>query len=200
MRPVDPVSLVETFDLSRPGPTSLEDALDFGRLLLEDAESKQRGDETKKKDRRKSKAKEENGEEALDLQVRETLQGVSFRFSSKLRCPTILMPCTSVHQTAHLQQKIHRLGGLLRVTSQFVSHRSAEVHRALASHSLQGLESTTTTTSSGTSGPQDSNSQSVGAGLSGFVGISGSSSSTGGGGLDPMDLLRAISRTDSSRK
>ncbi|GAA5873800.1 hypothetical protein JCM16303_002594 [Sporobolomyces ruberrimus] len=177
VRPVDPVSLVETFDLSRPGPTSLEDALDFGRLLLEDAESKQGGDETKKNDRRKSKAKEENGEEALDLQVRETLEG-----------------------TAHLQQKIHRLGGLLRVTSQFVSHRSAQVHRALASHSLQGLESTTTTTSSGTSGSQDSNSQSVGAGLSGFVGISGSASSTGGGGLDPMDLLRAISRTDSPRK
>ncbi|GAA5995815.1 hypothetical protein JCM5350_000571 [Sporobolomyces pararoseus] len=175
-RSLDALSIAETFDLSRSGPKSLEEALDMGRMLLVDADVKSKEDETvKKKDRRKSRVDEENGELALDSQIRETLE-----------------------DTAHLQQLTHRLSGFTRVVSRFIDHRSAETHQALTSQSLQGLDSTTTT--SGGTGAQDSTSRTEGgAGLSSLAGVIGSSTAVGGG-LDPLDLLRAISRADSSRR
>lgn len=49
----------------------------MGRMLLVDADVKSKEDETvKKKDRRKSRVDEENGELALDSQIRETLEDV----------------------------------------------------------------------------------------------------------------------------
>ncbi|GAA5956945.1 hypothetical protein JCM3765_006648 [Sporobolomyces pararoseus] len=175
-RSLDALSIAETFDLSRPGPKSLEEALEMGRALLKDADVKSKQDEpVKKKDRRKSRVQEENGEFALDSQIRETLE-----------------------DTAHLQQLTHRLSGFTRVVSRFIDHRSAETHQALTSQSLQGLESTTT--SSGGTGAQDSTSGTDGgAALSSLAGVIGPSTAMGGG-LDPLDLLRAISRADSSRR
>ncbi|GAA5895420.1 uncharacterized protein JCM6883_001498 [Sporobolomyces salmoneus] len=172
---LDAVSIAETFDLSRTGPRSLDEALEMGRTLLAEAESKRTGEEgAKKKDRRKSNIVPENGETALDSQIRESLD-----------------------DTAHLQQLTHRLSGFTRVVSRFIDHRSAETHRALTSQSLQGLESNTATGT--TTGSQDSTSASGGAGLTGIVGVVGNSTAVGGG-VDPLDLLRAISRADSSRR
>jgi len=201
-QPIDPVALAETFDLSRPGPTSLEEALEMGRLLLEEAKAKkEEGEKAKKKDRRKSKAKEEDGEAALDLRVRETLDRVScYCFSPIARlCSSCSLRYDVLKQTVSLGQLTHRLSGFTRVASRYISHRSAEVHQALTAYSLHGLESTTS--SSTTNDPQaggSSASPSGGAGLSGLVGVGASHISTGG--LDPMDLLRAISRADSSRR
>jgi hypothetical protein len=77
---LDAVSIAETFDLSRPGPKSLEEALEMGKTLLEEADAKASGEGAKKKDRRKSRAKaedEDNGEIALDSQIRGSLEDVS---------------------------------------------------------------------------------------------------------------------------
>lgn len=50
----------------------------MGRTLLAEAESKRTGEEgAKKKDRRKSNIVPENGETALDSQIRESLDDVS---------------------------------------------------------------------------------------------------------------------------
>ncbi|GAA5836788.1 hypothetical protein JCM3766R1_006264 [Sporobolomyces carnicolor] len=173
---LDAVSIAETFDLSRPGPKSLAEALEMGRTLLQEADARRLEDVlAKKKDRKKSKVEATDGEKVLDSQIRETLE-----------------------DTAHLRHLTHRLSGFTRVASKFIDHRSAETHRALASHSLQGIESSTASASS-TTNAQGSMSVASGAGLSGLVGVVGAPSKTGGG-LDPLDLLRAISRTDTSRR
>jgi len=101
-------------------------------------------------------------------------------------------------QTARLRQTTHRLSGFTRVASRYISHRSSEVHQALTAYSLHGLEATTS--SSGTNDPQAGGSSGSPSGV-GLAGISGVGASTiSSGGLDPMDLLRAISRADSSRR
>ena len=59
----------------------------MGRMLLVDADVKSKEDETvKKKDRRKSRVEDQNGEIALDSQIRETLEDVR-EFPSVSRSP-----------------------------------------------------------------------------------------------------------------
>ncbi|GAA6020595.1 hypothetical protein JCM11491_000808 [Sporobolomyces phaffii] len=165
---VDPASLVDTFDLSRPGPASFDEAIEMGRLLLDAAADVEAA---------------RDGEEALDVQIRETLE-----------------------DTAHLHQLSHRLAGFTRVVSRFIETRSADNHRALASHALRGLDSTAPTVATGPPPPGSSSTSAAaaaaaagGAGLGGVVGVVGPSSDVGGG-IDPMDLLRAMSRADSVRR
>ncbi|GAA5933226.1 uncharacterized protein JCM15063_001258 [Sporobolomyces koalae] len=192
LEPIDPVQLAASFDLAQAGPESLEEALAFGQRLL-DAAAKQKQDNhaTATQGRRKSNilpSGDEGANEALDLQIRDALE-----------------------DTAHLRQLTHRLSGFNRVTSRYVSHRSAEVHQALTMHSLQGLESTTTTATNNNNEqtgtdrtvlePTNRASGPGGVGLARIVGTTSSASGTSKtGGLDPIDLLRAISRADSTRR
>ena len=75
---LDAVSIAETFDLSRPGPKSLAEALEMGRTLLQEADAKRLEDvQAKEKDRKKSKVEATDGEKVLDSQIRETLEDVS---------------------------------------------------------------------------------------------------------------------------
>ncbi|CEQ41236.1 SPOSA6832_02907, partial [Sporobolomyces salmonicolor] len=139
--PVDLVSLASSFDLSRPAPTSLEEAVELGRSLLAEAEEDRvKGKKVKGKGKGKA-GEEENAaaEDALERAVKKTLVEVRFRLRHLF--PPQTEPALSVRrQTAHLRHLTHRLSSFSRVASAYVSNRSAETHHVLTVQAQQGLD------------------------------------------------------------
>ncbi|GAA5868365.1 hypothetical protein JCM1840_005657 [Sporobolomyces johnsonii] len=172
---VDPVSLASSFDLSRPAPTSLAEALELGRSLLAEAkEDKVKGKKAKGKGKGKA-GEEENAaaEDALERAVKDSLV-----------------------ETAHLRHLTHRLSSFSRVASSYISHRSAETHHVLAVHAQQGLDPAP---SGGDQAAAPTTA--AGPGLAGALGVVGPSARPPppASGMDPRDLLRAIAGADARR-
>ncbi|GAA6060355.1 hypothetical protein JCM10212_004539 [Sporobolomyces blumeae] len=196
----DILTLAASFDLTRKGPTSMDEAVEMGRVLLGESERRkaeqEEKEQAKKKDRRKSRVKEEGDDE-------------------RPKDPVILRVKDTLSSTARLRHLVHKLASFTRVASSYISHRSAETHSALTLHSRLGLESSASTadrdrdsttlsgTRGGATGAAASSKRDGGAGLA-TVGLVSSSASapataTSRSGLDPMDLLRAIATADSKR-
>ncbi|GAA5955920.1 hypothetical protein JCM21900_003873 [Sporobolomyces salmonicolor] len=172
--PVDLVSLASSFDLSRPAPTSLEEALELGRSLLAEAEE-DRVKGRKVKGKGKGKAEEEEtaaAEDALERAVKKTLV-----------------------ETAHLRHLTHRLSSFSRVASAYVSNRSAETHHVLTVQAQQGLDPAP---SGGDQAAAPT--AAAGPGLASALGVVGPSARPlPASGTDPRDLLRAIAGADARR-
>ncbi|GAA5972034.1 hypothetical protein JCM11641_002464 [Rhodosporidiobolus odoratus] len=170
-----------SLELSRPNPTSLEEALELGRSLLagEGVKDKQQGG---KKGKGKARADDpaEGSEDGLDRRILD-----------------------AQIETASLRHLTHRLTSFTRVADAYITHRTSETHRSLTLRSQQGLldaPSSASSSSAPTGAAREAADQQSGdgAGLASAVGNIGSGSGdvARGGSLDMRDLLRAISRAE----
>ncbi|GAA6011672.1 hypothetical protein JCM10207_004203 [Rhodosporidiobolus poonsookiae] len=166
-----------SLDLSRPTPTSLDEALALGRALLAGEGVKPEKPKGAKKGKGKEKAEELDESEALDRQILE-----------------------AQIETANLRHLTHRLSSFARVASAYIGHRTTETHLALGVQAQRGLLDAAPSAAA-----REAGSAGAGSGLAAALAGTGAAAAAEGAGeqvqhatgaLDPRDLLRAISRAD----
>ncbi|BGP17595.1 hypothetical protein JCM10213_001245 [Rhodosporidiobolus nylandii] len=166
--PGDLAKYAASLDLSRPAPTTLDEALALGRSLLagEGVKSQKGGKKGKGKERADD-AEESDGldRRILDAQI----------------------------ETANLRHLTHRLSSFSRVASAYIAHRTSETHRALGVQQQQGLLEAP---SSAAAREAEAQSGTGAGGLAAALGGAGPTPRSESGALDMRDLLRAISRAD----
>ncbi|BGP25769.1 mtw1 kinetochore complex, DSN1 [Rhodotorula toruloides] len=171
--PLKPSTYAASLDLSLPTPTTLDEALSLGRRLLQ-GEGVRDDVPPKGKKGAKGKGKETDGGGG------ETVQDVLQRRISEAQVDAVA-----------LRHLTHRLSSFIRLASSYIAHRSSETHTALARHTQQGLLGSTGETD-GAKGAGDAG----GSGGSGLAAATQVTVGVEGAVLDPRDLLRAISATD----
>ncbi|GAA5825154.1 hypothetical protein JCM11251_006122 [Rhodosporidiobolus azoricus] len=160
-----------SLDLSRPAPTTLEEALELGRGLLA-------GEGIKEV---KSTAGGRKGKGRVSLApsaMEEEAEGVDRRILE------------AQIETAQFRHLTHRLSSFARLAQSYITHRSSETHRALASQASLGL------------GPAPQEGEADQSGLATVLAGWGAVAPAreGEGTLDVRDVLRAISRADAASR